>query len=1052
MSGRNVPQPYAVAVVASTNDGNGGWSPLPLDSELEDSPSRIVPAPVLGAPLLPLEELTWEDFERLQWRLLRGAEGLRSAQLYGRRGQAQHGLDIVALDSDDSGVALQSKKYEKFTAGDLNSAVDKFRGATPPFHISRFIIGVACEAKDTAVVEALHERRKELAPIRVELWDKEELSARLRSQPEIVIDFFGPPTAKGFCRPFLMQPSVVPGAEAVAVSEALARTPERITGADRKFQEADEVKDEDPSRALALVEEGQRLLRDAGFRAHAMRHEECRAELLIGLGRAGEAARTLMDELWSALAKGRASIAEMILRRIRQVATTAPDDGQMRELTKAAGLAVSLTRNPLGQLPPLDSMTHGGSGDSLRLAVLAGETALVSDRLDWLKHAGKMLEMLATAENSDERLEPWQVRARLLLAESSGDWPALIGDARRRRLGHALGALVLARYARHQALHQQFEEADALWEEAAGDACLARRWTDAQTWVLSRRSFRVKWNFLATDELLPVEIALGEMGSSEPLLPEAGGAYETALEKLRAEEPRPAAIAAQRALRQAVASADWAGEQRARKALGSILAVSDEPELAAHHLARAADASGMSELAARFTNQYIDVGDSLDAPNYWTVGTAYRLLAAEADLIPDEKIPDITPRLLAELADEDAGTLLDDSSSACSRYLNAVRTLAGITDRLTPEQADAVLTHFENQPSLEPSHYRLHDKDEAVAVASIALSLPDLRRRAVEHLVPLVARSQPARKKKIVMDALAGSEETARPLLGEQARAGNQWAREMLAALFEDEVPARDADAALERLTTPLKHTLGVHTLGTNAIGDSVLVRSLPAEQRSSAISELLRRAEDEHVVLANRADYLLAASNLVEGLDDSARRQYCETAIRVATAPVPSELDESQAALNHPLGVIRGSFDSGDTPAKALYLAASLAVDEEQRIRIKHLTYQLLKPDDRANYWPTRVLQQLGNADTLNDDLGFLAGQGWASRSLAGIIWARHPCPSHLGARLATDPDPRVRRALAEELARSVPEPDQEEARRLLANDPAHSVRRALRSSRSSG
>lgn len=110
-----------------------------------------------------------------------------------------------------------------------------------------------------------------------------------------------------------------------------------------------------------------------------------------------------------------------------------------------------------------------------------------------------------------------------------------------------------------------------------------------------------------------------------------------------------------------------------------------------------------------------------------------------------------------------------------------------------------------------------------------------------------------------------------------------------------------------------------------------------------------------------------------------------------------------------------------------------------------RHLTYRLLGPDDRANHWPTRVLQELGNVDTLNDDLGFLAGQGRASRSLVGIIWARHPCPSHLGARLAADPDPRVRRALAEKLARTDPTSEQRDARKILANDPAHSVRTAL-------
>ena len=86
-------------------------------------------------------------------------------------------------------------------------------------------------------------------------------------------------------------------------------------------------------------------------------------------------------------------------------------------------------------------------------------------------------------------------------------------------------------------LHQQFKEADALWEEAAGDACLAQRWTDAQTRVLSRRSFRLKWNLLAADELLQVEIALGEMGPSEPLLPEAGGAYETGVSRSHRDHP-----------------------------------------------------------------------------------------------------------------------------------------------------------------------------------------------------------------------------------------------------------------------------------------------------------------------------------------------------------------------------------------------------------------------------------------------------------------------------------------------------------------------------------
>lgn len=57
--------------------------------------------------LLPFGEMPWEEFERIQWRILRDVEGLRLAQIYGERGQSQFGLDVVALVPDGSGVALQ---------------------------------------------------------------------------------------------------------------------------------------------------------------------------------------------------------------------------------------------------------------------------------------------------------------------------------------------------------------------------------------------------------------------------------------------------------------------------------------------------------------------------------------------------------------------------------------------------------------------------------------------------------------------------------------------------------------------------------------------------------------------------------------------------------------------------------------------------------------------------------------------------------------------------------------------------------------------------------
>ncbi len=78
-------------------DSYGGLHSLTLASSLNGAPSTRTPAPVIGKlDLLPFDALTWEDFERIQWRVMRDVEGLRHAQMYGDRGQAQLGLDIVA--------------------------------------------------------------------------------------------------------------------------------------------------------------------------------------------------------------------------------------------------------------------------------------------------------------------------------------------------------------------------------------------------------------------------------------------------------------------------------------------------------------------------------------------------------------------------------------------------------------------------------------------------------------------------------------------------------------------------------------------------------------------------------------------------------------------------------------------------------------------------------------------------------------------------------------------------------------------------------------------
>jgi hypothetical protein len=127
-----------------------------LGSSLEQAPSATTPAPVMGKlDILPFNRMTWENFEKLQWEVMRDVEGLRDARIYGERGQEQFGLDVVALAADRSGVALQSKKYQKFGPAQLRAAVKKFQATVRPFEVQRLIIGVSREVTSTAAMNML---------------------------------------------------------------------------------------------------------------------------------------------------------------------------------------------------------------------------------------------------------------------------------------------------------------------------------------------------------------------------------------------------------------------------------------------------------------------------------------------------------------------------------------------------------------------------------------------------------------------------------------------------------------------------------------------------------------------------------------------------------------------------------------------------------------------------------------------------------------------------------------------------------------------------------
>lgn len=1004
------------------------WQPVGVDSSLERGPESIPAVPHQGGhlELLPLEVLPWPDFESLQWRVLRDVEGLRHAQIYGDPGQAQYGLDIVAEAADGSGVALQSKRVKQFGPAKLTAAVDAFRNTRRPFDVSRFVIGVSREVRSTGALNRFrtlrNELREEPRPIEFEMWDKRELSHKLKGAPLIVIDYFGNDIAEIFCDPFTIAPQFVPNRDVVAIRQAIARTPEVTTGAGEKISQAKVLREVDPAGALSLVEDAQSALTDAGFAGHAAQHEAFRASLLVAVGRGAEAARRRLDQLWLALDQGHLTSADMANREINQLSRQV-DQVEVRDHQAVAASAVQLYANPLASVPHFAELMVGETADRARLAALAGETALAAGRREWLKESATSMANLAAELPAGTQYDTLRTRLRILAAEGSSKWAEVLGDARALKLGYELGALVQARYARHLALLEEFEEADASWDEAAGNACLAQRWTDASRWIFSRRAFRSRWRPFTADDLLPVQTALAANGPDQTVLRRDADALEYAFGRLAEDKLRSAAIAGQRALRDAVSLSDWEGERRARRLLADVLVASGEHLMAAEHLVEAGEVSALKRLGSDHATPFLDVTPQLSAKPWWIVGAAYRLITSQADLVPDELASVIAAVALADLESATKGTLVDLPAFAGSRYLGAVAVLAGLSERLTAEQADQLLTDFEGQPPVEPNHYRYHDADEARAVAGILATQPELCERALKHLVHLLNRSEVSRKSG-TLEAVAERMPHARPLLEELAAADSEWAQELLDSEHPESVSAAQIREARIRLEAPLVHTPGVVTIGSghSSVSDSVLVQTLPVRDQEEALGQLLERGASPYVSGPDRGSYLIAASNLRPPTDSRKRGKFLSRALDLVLSPPQSVADAVDDQFRHPLGAVRLNR-SRDTRGEAAHLAATLAATPKDKTQVRRAVLGLVGDESVSELWATRALQRLG--ETMAPDVGFLSGQNWALRSLAAILWSKTTEPEPVGRRLAADPDVRVRRALALNLRQSQAQED---------------------------
>ncbi len=224
------------------------------------SPPDAVPSshPVeTRVQVLPFEALSWENFERLCYRMIALDGNVDHCARYGRQGDSQEGIDIFARLSEGKYHCLQAKRHRKYGPSKVRQAVDLFLSGSWAARAARFTIAIQAQLRSTEVQEEIERQTARLRAqdITFLALDGESLTDLLRNKPILVDDFFGRSWVKAFLGP---DAAATLGARLDGAAFARVRT-QLASVYEAQFQFFDpgsfgSISDEDGRPALTLLE------------------------------------------------------------------------------------------------------------------------------------------------------------------------------------------------------------------------------------------------------------------------------------------------------------------------------------------------------------------------------------------------------------------------------------------------------------------------------------------------------------------------------------------------------------------------------------------------------------------------------------------------------------------------------------------------------------------------------------------------------------------------------------------------------------------------------
>jgi hypothetical protein len=163
--------------------------------------SKIFPPADTAISELPIDKLSWVDFERLCLRLVEENHSIENCEIYGVSGSKQEGIDIFALKDSNKYECFQCKRHQTITPGKLDDIIKEFKSGSWASKSDKFFLCTSLALNLTGLQDKFNALKLDLKNVGIDFvkWDSIQINRILKKYPIIVRNFFGDEWCRLFC-------------------------------------------------------------------------------------------------------------------------------------------------------------------------------------------------------------------------------------------------------------------------------------------------------------------------------------------------------------------------------------------------------------------------------------------------------------------------------------------------------------------------------------------------------------------------------------------------------------------------------------------------------------------------------------------------------------------------------------------------------------------------------------------------------------------------------------------------------------------------------------